>query len=57
MTSGMQTSEFWLAVLVIVAGTVLMLMGNIDQDTWKWSVSIPSAGYAIGRGLAKNEAR
>lgn len=55
MTNGTQTTEFWLALAVVLGATVLLFANRIDQDTWKWAVAFPTAGYALSRGLAKTE--
>lgn len=54
MTEGTRTSEFWIAVLVIVAATGLVFTGSLDADNWQWAVGLVASGYAISRGLAKN---
>lgn len=55
MKPGYKTSEFILAVLVIIAATTLMLVAKIGPEEWKWAVSSASAGYALSRGIAKKE--
>lgn len=57
MTPGMHTSEFWIAVLVILAATGLVVAGSLDADNWQWAVGLVASGYAISRGLAKQEPR
>lgn len=53
---GVGTSEFWLAVLVVVAATVLRITHDVDPDAWKWAVSSASVGYAGSRALVKKAA-
>lgn len=50
---GWATSEFWLAVLVITAATVLRVTHDIDPGAWQWAVSTSTAAYAASRALVK----
>lgn len=50
---GWRTSEFWLAVLVLVGTTILMLAGKLDAEAWQWAVGLTAGGYAVSRGVAK----
>ena len=51
--AGIFTTEFYVTIAVIASATAGLLTGTVDQDTWKVVVTGASAGYAIGRGLAK----
>lgn len=51
---GVFTSEFLVTVLVIVAATVLVALGEIDESVWMLATGLPSTGYAVSRGLAKS---
>lgn len=53
MTEGMKTTEFWLAVVVMVCATVLAFAGHISDAQWMQVMSIVVGAYAVGRGLAK----
>lgn len=48
---GWQTTEFWLSVLGLVFGFVLVLAGN--AETGKWLIGLSVAGYGLSRGIAK----
>jgi hypothetical protein len=50
---GLRTTEFWLTLAVIVAASVLLALGKIDQAAWLTAAGVSSGGYAISRGLAK----
>ena len=50
---GYTTSEFALAVVVVLCASVLCGLGKIDADAWSLVAGGSSAGYAISRGLAK----
>lgn len=52
-TNGLKTTEFWLSVLTIVAGTVALLTGNIDADKWIFVITGAAGAYNLSRGLAK----
>jgi hypothetical protein len=52
---GLYTSEFWLAIVVIVAGTVLRVTDDIDATAWQWAVSSATVGYAGSRALVKSK--
>lgn len=54
--AGLQTTEFWLALAVVAAATVLCGLGKLDADQWSLVAGVNGAGYAIGRGLAKRGA-
>lgn len=51
--AGFSTSEFMLSFAVLFCATVLLGFDKIDQDTWKWVVSIVTGGYAIARAITK----
>lgn len=50
---GYSTSEFVIAILVLVAATLLRLTHDIDAEAWKWAVSGATVGYSLSRGIAK----
>jgi len=51
MTAGWRTTEFWIAVLCIVGGVILLAMGK--EDIGKWLIGIGAGGYVLSRGVAK----
>lgn len=50
---GWSTSEFWLAVLVVICATALRLTHDIDHDAWMVVVGTATGGYTLSRGIAK----
>jgi len=53
MTPGMKTSEFAIAVLILLATSVLLALGNITEETWVDLTQWIGSGYLISRGLSK----
>ena len=53
ITPGVKTSEFWLALAVLVAATVLAVLDVIDGQAWLAAAGVTGAGYSLSRGLAK----
>lgn len=53
ITNGMTTSEFAIAVLILLFGTVLLALGNITEETWIDLTKWIGSGYLVSRGLAK----
>lgn len=53
MKPGHLTTEFYLALAVAIAATVLCAMNKIDADLWSATVGVVSFGYSGARGLAK----
>jgi len=58
MRSGYKTTEFWLTLMVALAGTVLVVYGVIAKEPVGLEVGvnmigIPMAGYTISRGVTK----
>lgn len=52
-TPGTRTTEFWLAVAVIVAALVLTLASKISGDVGMGAIASAGGLYALSRGLAK----
>lgn len=55
MKPGIHTSEFWIAVLVIVTSTAALLTGSIDSDAWSLTTASVAGAYGLSRGLAKKD--
>lgn len=53
MTPGMNTSEFYLTILVVLAVLVLALAGDLPSDTAAQTITGAVAAYGVSRGLAK----
>ena len=52
-SKGFATTEFWMALAVMVVGLVLVITDDLDVDTY-WQFAVILGGlYAAGRGLAK----
>ena len=52
MTDGLKSSEFWLAIAFLITAIVLFKMGAPVESVI--AIAVPSAGYSIGRGIAKS---
>lgn len=50
---GWQTSEFWLALALLVAATALRLTQKIDADAWMVVAGGIGVSYPVSRGIAK----
>jgi uncharacterized protein (DUF983 family) len=50
---GFRTSEFVVAVLIIVAASLMLLTHNIGEPLWAELVKWIGGAYVISRGLAK----
>jgi hypothetical protein len=53
MKPGYKTTEFWVALLVIVGSTLSTLAGNLPDKYAALASSIAGGLYALSRGLAK----
>ena len=53
MTPGEKTSEFWMAIAVKVILLIAGAFGVIDPNVAAGGISATAAGYAVGRGFAK----
>lgn len=53
MKSGWLTSEFALAALTILCGTVLVGLGKDIETGWAVAVSAATGAYSLSRGAAK----
>lgn len=53
-TPGLRTSEFWLALAVIVSALVLTLADKITGEVGLGSITATGVGYAVSRGIAKS---
>jgi hypothetical protein len=53
MKPGYKTTEFWVALLVIVGSTLSTLAGNLPDKYAAFASSIAGGLYALSRGLAK----
>lgn len=50
---GFKTTEFWLCLIAIAVGLVLVLTDRLaTADYWPWLAGL-SGAYAVARGLAK----
>ena len=57
MKTGVQTSEFWLALATTIAATVLLGIGKITPEMWA-AVAVGSTGvYSSVRGLVKSNTK
>lgn len=50
---GVQTTEFWLACLAIIAAVTLTLAGDLPASDAMTAIAAVVAGYGVSRGLAK----
>ena len=50
---GYLTTEFWLSILIIVCGTVLVALSKIDASEWATIIAAVGIGYPTSRGLSK----
>jgi hypothetical protein len=53
MKPGYKTTEFWVALLVIIGSTVSALADALPPRFAAWASTIAGAAYALSRGLAK----
>lgn len=53
VTEGMRTSEFWMALAVLAAATILTLAGKLTDEQWTAFATVLAGSYGISRGLAK----
>ncbi len=50
---GIKTTEFWVAILVIVGSTTASLMSVLPPKWAAIASAVSATAYAISRGLAK----
>lgn len=50
---GFQTSEFIVAVLIIVLASILLALGSIGEPLWGDITKWVGSAYIVSRGLAK----
>ena len=43
--------KFAIAILVLIAATVLVAMKVIDPETWKWAVSIVTSFFFVANAV------
>lgn len=53
MRSGLYTSEFWVAIIAFVVTSLLLLVGVVTEDTWRWMAGASVVAYIVSRGIAK----
>lgn len=53
MKPGLQTSEFILAVVVLICATVLIALDKLDGTEFTTLAGIASGAYSLSRGVAK----
>jgi len=55
--SGVRCTEFWLAIGVVAAASVMLGLDRVGPEMWAAVVGAATGGYQISRGLAKTAAR
>tara|TARA_R110002049_G_scaffold10277_1_gene50895 strand:+ start:394 stop:579 length:186 start_codon:yes stop_codon:yes gene_type:complete len=53
MKPGLMTTEFWLAIIAMIAASVLLGMDKIGPDIWAGVIAGVSGLYGVARGIAK----
>jgi hypothetical protein len=53
MKPGYKTTEFWVALLVIVGSTLATIAGSLPDRYAALASSVSGAAYALSRGLSK----
>ncbi len=56
MKAGVTTSEFWMAIGLMVIGAVNEIAGRPLLDVEAWVSFVPGITYVVSRGLAKMNA-
>lgn len=50
---GIKSTEFWLALVVIIGAIVLCAIGKVDLSGLTTVLGLATAGYSASRGIAK----